>query len=164
MKTRHTTLRGIAALAVVAAALVASACATRPGSQPAAGAAAKAPAGAFAKIPPNKDNDLNASFIQPFFSYTTPTAWTFTLQAEATYDWESEQWNIPAAAMVSKVTKIGNQLVQLLILRHGRRLRTHARHGFGNHLDDRFGEGQPRGPREQEQRQYDKQVSHHRIP
>jgi hypothetical protein len=58
------------------------------------------------------DDDLNSSFFQPFFSYSTPTAWTFTLQAEASYDWESEQWNIPASFMVSKVTKIGGQLVQ----------------------------------------------------
>jgi hypothetical protein len=56
--------------------------------------------------------DINSTFIQPFLSYNTPTAWTFTLQTESTYDWEGDQWQIPVAALVSKVTKIGDQLVQ----------------------------------------------------
>jgi len=57
--------------------------------------------------------DINATFLQPFFSYTTPTAWTFSVQAEATYDWESEQWNIPATCAVSKVIRVGKQLASV---------------------------------------------------
>jgi len=60
----------------------------------------------------DKRGDINATFLQPFFSYNTPTGMGYTLQAEATYDWESEQWNIPVGALVSKVTRIGNQAVQ----------------------------------------------------
>ncbi len=56
-------------------------------------------------------DDLNATFIQPFLSYTTPTAWSFTLQTESTYDWENEQWSIPIAGIISKVTNIGGQTV-----------------------------------------------------
>ncbi|WP_136809031.1 transporter [Desulfosediminicola flagellatus] len=56
-------------------------------------------------------DDINATFLQPFLSYTTPTAWSFTLQAENTYDWENEQWSIPIAGIVSKVTNIGGQTV-----------------------------------------------------
>lgn len=56
--------------------------------------------------------DLNATFIQPFVTDTTATAWTFTLQTESAYDWEGEQWNVPIAALVAKLTKIGGQLVQ----------------------------------------------------
>lgn len=56
--------------------------------------------------------DINATFLQPFMTYATPTGWSYTLQAEATYDWESEQWSVPAGAFVSKVTRIGNQAVQ----------------------------------------------------
>lgn len=56
-------------------------------------------------------DDLNATFIQPFLSYTTPTAWSFTLQTESTYDWENEQWSIPIAGIISKVTNIGGQSV-----------------------------------------------------
>ena len=34
--------------------------------------------------------DIDATFLQPFLSYTTTDAWTFTLNTESTYDWESE--------------------------------------------------------------------------
>lgn len=55
--------------------------------------------------------DVNATFLQPFVSYTTPTAWTMALNTESTYDWESEQWSVPINATVSKLTKVGDQLV-----------------------------------------------------
>jgi hypothetical protein len=55
--------------------------------------------------------DINTTFLQPFVSYTMPSAVTFTLQTESTYDWESEQWSVPVNAVVSKVTRIGRQLV-----------------------------------------------------
>lgn len=58
-------------------------------------------------------NDINATFLQPFVSYTTPNAWTFTLQTESTYDWEGEQWTVPIIGVASKVTKIGDQLVSI---------------------------------------------------
>lgn len=54
--------------------------------------------------------DINSSFIQPFVSYTTPTAWTYTLQTEATYDWEGEQWSLPVSAVATKVSSFGSQL------------------------------------------------------
>ena len=54
--------------------------------------------------------DINASFMQPFVSYTTPNAWTFTFQTEATYDWEGEEWSVPISAVATKVTSIGSQL------------------------------------------------------
>ena len=57
--------------------------------------------------------DVNATFLQPFLSYTTPTAWTLTLQTESTYDWEDETWTIPVGALVSKVMKIGSQPVSV---------------------------------------------------
>lgn len=57
--------------------------------------------------------DINATFLQPFLSYTTPQAWTFALNTESTYDWEGEQWSVPVNGIVSKVTKIGDQLVSI---------------------------------------------------
>jgi len=57
--------------------------------------------------------DVSTTFLQPFLSYTTPDAWTFTLQTETTYDWEREQWTVPVNALVSKVVKFGDQLVSL---------------------------------------------------
>ncbi len=58
-------------------------------------------------------SDINATFLQPFVSYTTPDAWTFTLQTESTYDWEGEQWSIPVSTVATKVTTIGGQLVSI---------------------------------------------------
>ncbi|MDQ1347411.1 MAG: hypothetical protein QG573_782, partial [Acidobacteriota bacterium] len=57
--------------------------------------------------------DLSATFLQPFLTYGTPTGWSYTLQTESTYDWQSEQWSVPVNAVISKVTKIGGQLVSL---------------------------------------------------
>ena len=59
----------------------------------------------------NSRADINATFVQPFVSYTTPDAVTYTLNTESTYDWEARQWSVPVNAVVSKVTKLGDQLV-----------------------------------------------------
>jgi hypothetical protein len=55
--------------------------------------------------------DVNATYVQPFVSYTTPTAWSLALNTESTYDWERKQWAVPINAIVSKVTKLGDQTV-----------------------------------------------------
>jgi hypothetical protein len=58
----------------------------------------------------NSDNpSVNASFLQPFVSYTTEDSWTFSLQAEATYTWQSKQWAVPINGIVSKIVTIGDQ-------------------------------------------------------
>jgi hypothetical protein len=57
--------------------------------------------------------DISTTFLQPFLSYTTPTAWTFTLNTESTYDWESEQWSVPINAQATKLLKIGSQRVSV---------------------------------------------------
>ncbi|EAV44572.1 hypothetical protein SIAM614_06828 [Roseibium aggregatum IAM 12614] len=36
-------------------------------------------------------SDVNSTFLQPFLSYTTKDAWTFTLNSETTYDWTSKR-------------------------------------------------------------------------
>lgn len=58
-------------------------------------------------------DDVDSTFVQPFFAYTTPDAWTFTLQTESTYNWENEQWNVPVAFLVAKVFKVGQQTYQI---------------------------------------------------
>jgi hypothetical protein len=55
--------------------------------------------------------DINSTFLQPFVSYTTPDAWTFSISTESTYDWTGRQWTVPVNALVAKVTKVGSQLV-----------------------------------------------------
>lgn len=57
--------------------------------------------------------DLSATFLQPFLAYGTPTGWTYSLNTESTYDWQGEQWSVPVNGTVSKVTKIGGQLVSI---------------------------------------------------
>ena len=57
--------------------------------------------------------DVDATFLQPFLSYTTPQAVTFALNTESTYNWESESWSIPINVTATKVTKFGNQMVSI---------------------------------------------------
>jgi hypothetical protein len=57
--------------------------------------------------------DISATFLQPFLSYTTKDAVTFALNTESTYDWESEQWAVPVNFTVTKVMKFGNQIVSV---------------------------------------------------
>jgi hypothetical protein len=57
--------------------------------------------------------DVNATFLQPFLTFTTPTQWTFGLNTESSYDWENEQWSVPVNASASKLLRFGNQLVSL---------------------------------------------------
>ena len=57
--------------------------------------------------------DISATFLQPFVAYTTNEAWTYSLNTESTYDWKETEWSIPVNAFVSKVTRIGDQLVSI---------------------------------------------------
>ena len=57
--------------------------------------------------------DVSATFLQPFVTYTTRTATTFSLNSESTYDWENRQWAVPINTGVSQVLRLGDQLVQV---------------------------------------------------
>jgi hypothetical protein len=57
--------------------------------------------------------DVNVTFLQPFLSYTTPTALSLTVQTEATYDWTSKDWTVPLGFLASKVSRLGSQTVSL---------------------------------------------------
>jgi hypothetical protein len=57
--------------------------------------------------------DISSTFLQPFLSHTTKTAWTFGINAESTYDWKGHQWAVPINATVSKLLKFGDQPVSL---------------------------------------------------
>ena len=57
--------------------------------------------------------EINATFLQPFLSYTTPAGTSFTLQSESTYDWEAGAWSVPIAAVVSHVVTIARQPISL---------------------------------------------------
>jgi len=51
--------------------------------------------------------DVDTTFIQPFVSYTWPSAWTVSVQSESTYNWEIEEWSVPVNVAVSKLTTLG---------------------------------------------------------
>ncbi|NRB00324.1 MAG: transporter [Rhodobacteraceae bacterium] len=55
--------------------------------------------------------DISSTFLQPFLSYTTPTAWTFTVSSESTYDWTQEQWSVPINLVVAKLVNINGRPV-----------------------------------------------------
>lgn len=60
---------------------------------------------------PDDREQVSSTFLQPFLVYTTPTAVSYSLNSESSYDWKSEQWTVPINASVSKLTSIGDQKV-----------------------------------------------------
>jgi len=56
---------------------------------------------------------VNSTFIQPFLSYNTKTAWTFSVNTESTYNWTAEQWSVPVHVTASKLLRFGTQMVQV---------------------------------------------------
>lgn len=61
----------------------------------------------------NDQSNINATFIQPFFAYTTKTYTTLGLNTESTYDWNNSQWTVPINVSLSQILKIGSQPISL---------------------------------------------------
>ena len=59
--------------------------------------------------------DISNTFVQPFAAYTTPSAWTFSVQSETTYNWEIEKWSVPINVAVSKLVWWGKLPVSLQV-------------------------------------------------
>ncbi|MGH9368309.1 MAG: transporter, partial [Thermoanaerobaculia bacterium] len=51
--------------------------------------------------------DLSITFLQPFLSFATKKATTFSLNTESTYDWKNEQWTVPINVSVSQLVRLG---------------------------------------------------------
>jgi len=60
-------------------------------------------------------SDMSVTFLQPFISYTTKDAWTFSLNAEATYDWVADKLTVPLNAQIAKLIKVGDQPISLFV-------------------------------------------------
>ncbi len=60
-------------------------------------------------------DNVSRRFVEPFISYTTPDAWTFTLQSESTYDWAKDKLTVPVNGSVAKLVKFGQQRVSLFV-------------------------------------------------
>jgi hypothetical protein len=59
--------------------------------------------------------NVNATFVQPFLTYTTRKHTTFGVNAEATYDWNESQWTVPVNAFVSQLLRIGKLPISLTL-------------------------------------------------
>jgi hypothetical protein len=57
--------------------------------------------------------DISSTFLQPFIAYAASGGWTYTLNAETTYDWVAQQWSVPINFQISKLTKFGDQPVSI---------------------------------------------------
>ena len=58
-------------------------------------------------------SDVSATFIQPFFSYTSPKATTFSLNTETVRDWVNDVTLVPINVAVAQLVTIGRQPVSL---------------------------------------------------
>lgn len=58
-------------------------------------------------------NDVNATFLQPFLTYTTSKALTFFLNTESTYNWDAEEWTVPINIGANQLLLMGNQPIQV---------------------------------------------------
>jgi hypothetical protein len=58
-------------------------------------------------------DEINSTYMQPFVSYTTHDAWTFSLNTESTYNWENEEWSVPVNFTFSKLVKLNKLPVSL---------------------------------------------------
>jgi hypothetical protein len=51
--------------------------------------------------------EVNATYLQPFVSFTTKTYTTFAVNTETTYNWQAEEATVPMNYMVQQLVKIG---------------------------------------------------------
>jgi hypothetical protein len=58
--------------------------------------------------------DVNATFLQPFLSYTFPSATTIGINTESTYNWTASQWTVPINLTVSQLVRFDDQPVEFL--------------------------------------------------
>ena len=56
---------------------------------------------------------VSNTYIQPFLTYITSESVTYALNSESNYNWETEEWSVPINFMVSKLVKVGTQLISV---------------------------------------------------
>ena len=60
-------------------------------------------------------SNVNATFLQPFVSFTTRTFTTFGVNTESTYDWKNSDWTVPINVTATQLLKLGNQPFSLTL-------------------------------------------------
>jgi len=58
------------------------------------------------------DNNVSATFLQPFLAFTTKTYTTFAINSESTYNWEAKDWTVPLNFQIAQLLKVGGKPVQ----------------------------------------------------
>lgn len=58
-------------------------------------------------------DEISQTFLQPFYNYTYPNSTSIVINAEASYNWKSDEWTIPINFGVAHLYKLGNQRIQL---------------------------------------------------
>jgi hypothetical protein len=71
--------------------------------------------GSTIPVPPGRSPVINATYLQPFASYTFPTQTTLNLSSESTYNWTAGKWTVPIIAGVSQVLKVGGQPISVAL-------------------------------------------------
>ena len=56
----------------------------------------------------------NNFYYQPFMSYVTQNAWTYSLNTQSTYNWDAKKSQNPMNATISKLVKFGDTPVSLM--------------------------------------------------
>jgi len=59
--------------------------------------------------------EVNATYLQPFLTFTTRKQTTFGLNTESTYDWSNSQWTVPLNPNVSQLVKIRGKPVSFML-------------------------------------------------
>ncbi|MXP63574.1 transporter [Roseomonas sp. M0104] len=62
---------------------------------------------------PDRSEDVDATFLQPFINYVTPSQTTYFLNTESTYDWSRREWTVPINLGVNQLVNLGGQRVQI---------------------------------------------------
>lgn len=62
----------------------------------------------------DKHDDVNATYLQPFLSYTSHTYTTFGINSESTYNRQTQEWSVPFNLFAQQLLKIDGQVVALL--------------------------------------------------
>jgi hypothetical protein len=57
--------------------------------------------------------DISNTFLQPFVSRGLGGGVTVTANLESTYDWKHSQWTVPTNLMMTKVTRLGGQMISV---------------------------------------------------
>lgn len=75
---------------------------------------------------------LSSLYLQPFLAYTTPTAWTYGLNLESSYDWHAHEATVPLNITVAKLVRFGKSPVSFTSgIRYWTATSDSSPHGWG---------------------------------